>query len=110
MRFAGSEAAVPEFICGFVVGLYAEIICLGYMGSVSNAYRKSAPCFDILHCFVRLRQIEGDIAPFLHGAPCSVHDINAAVFIVSCYHTQARCGSSELLFLFLQFPVSYNLA
>ena len=56
------------------------------MSSIRNTYGESAACFDVLYGFMRFGQIEDHHMSFLHGSPSGVHDIDAAIFIISCDH------------------------
>ncbi len=56
------------------------------VGGIGNADGKCAPRFDVLHGFVGFGEVQGDGVPFLHGAPCGVHDIYTAVLVISRNH------------------------
>lgn len=56
------------------------------VGGIGNADGKRAPCFDVLHGFVGFGEVQRNGVPFLHGAPCGVHHIRAAVLVISRNH------------------------
>lgn len=56
------------------------------VGGIGNANGKRVPCLDILHGFVGFGEVQRNGVPFLHGAPCGVHHIHAAVLVISRNH------------------------
>ena len=56
------------------------------VGGIGNANGKCALHFDVLHGFVCLGEVQDNGVPLLHGAPCGVHDIHAAVLVISRNH------------------------
>lgn len=56
------------------------------VGGIDNADGECSPCFDVLHGFVDFGEVQRNGVPFLHGAPCGVHHIHAAVLIISRTH------------------------
>ena len=65
------------------------------VGGIGNADGKRAPHFDVLHGFVGFGEVQRNSVPFLHGAPCGVHHIHAAVLVISRNH-QNRHGENAL--------------
>lgn len=65
------------------------------VGGIGNADGKRAPRFDVLHGFVCLGEVQNNGVPLLHGAPCGVHHIHAAVLVISRNH-QNRHGENAL--------------
>ena len=65
------------------------------VGGIGNADGKRAPRFDVLHGFVDFGEVQRNGVPFLHGAPCGVHHIHAAVLVISRNH-QNRHGENAL--------------
>ena len=69
-----------------VSGFHTEVVRFNQESSIFNAYGESAAFFDVLYGFMGFGQIEGHPIPLLHGSPGGVHDIDAAIFIISCDH------------------------
>ena len=84
--FAGGQTAAGKFVGNLVAGLHAEIIRLDHVGSVGNADGKRSPCLDVLHGLMGFGEIHGNGVSLLHGAPCGVHHIHAAVLVISRNH------------------------
>ena len=63
------------------------------MGGIGNADGKCAPCLDVLYGLMSLGEVQRNGVPLLHGAPCGVHDIHAAVLVISRNH-QNRHGEN----------------
>ena len=63
------------------------------VGGIGNVDGKRAPCLDVLYGLVCLGEVQNNGVPLLHSAPCGVHDIDAAVLVVSCNH-QNRHGEN----------------
>ena len=47
--FAGCQTAAGKFIGNFIAGLYTEIVCFHYVGSIGNADGECSPCLDVLY-------------------------------------------------------------
>lgn len=56
------------------------------VGGIGNANGKCALHFDVLHGFMSLGEVQRNGVPLLHGAPCGVHHIHAAVLVISRNH------------------------
>ena len=55
--FAGSQTAAGKFIGNFIAGLYAEIVCFHYVGSIGNADGECSPCLDVLYGLMSLGEV-----------------------------------------------------
>ncbi len=55
----------------------------------------------VLHSFVGLGEVQRNGVPFLHGAPCGVHDIHTAVLVVSCNHQNRHGKMPSVIFNFV---------
>ena len=94
-RFVGGKTAACKLVRHPVSGFNTEVVRFYQVSSICNAYGESAVCFDVLYGFVGFGQIEGYHISSLHGSPGGVHDIDAAIFIISCDH-QYRHGEDAL--------------
>lgn len=65
------------------------------VGGIGNVDGKRAPCLDVLYGLVCLGEVQRNGVPFLHGAPCGVHHIHAAVLVIS-RNPQNRHGENAL--------------
>ena len=56
------------------------------MSSVRDADSESASCLDVLYGLVGFCQVKSNMTSLLHSSPGCVHNVYAAVFVISCYH------------------------
>ena len=75
-----------KFVGDLVAGLYAEIIRFDDVRGISNADGKRTPRLDVLHGLVGFGEIQSNGVPRLHRSPSSIHDIHAAILVISCNH------------------------
>ena len=61
--FAGGQTAAGKFIGDFISGLYAEIVCFHYVGSIGNADGECSLCLDVLYGLVCLGEVQGKKVP-----------------------------------------------
>ena len=85
-RFAGGKPTACKLVRDSVSGFNTKVVRFRYVSNIRNTYGESAACFDVLYGFMRFGQIESHHISFLHGSPSGIHDIDAAIFIISCDH------------------------